>query len=255
MAGKHPAILPGESPRGFLFSGIYVLVKDSESPRKWADRRPILLPKTSIRMPAWLPSLNQQENPASASALTVFYRSRPCPTPCSRNDAKLSKGLPDRSRRPGRSPTRAGWWSMSSPRTTRKPPHPVLDHDYEIRPCQLDPHEDPAQKQGGSRLGSPDGIAAGVMMRMAVRSGNRPAAGGDPLAGIVPDGKNLASKSALGAFADTSEACSAAMGDTSLAPLQPPESHRFTLRTLPTPQEVSCTKGHFIGSEDKRFRI
>ena len=26
-------------------------------------------------------------------------------------------------------------------------PHPVLDHDYEIKPCQLEPHEDPARNQ------------------------------------------------------------------------------------------------------------
>jgi hypothetical protein len=26
-------------------------------------------------------------------------------------------------------------------------PRPVLDNDYEIRPCQPDPHEDPAQNK------------------------------------------------------------------------------------------------------------
>ena len=26
-------------------------------------------------------------------------------------------------------------------------PRPVLDHDYEIRPCQAEPHEDPAQNK------------------------------------------------------------------------------------------------------------
>jgi hypothetical protein len=37
-------------------------------------------------------------------------------------------------------------------------PRPVLDNDYEIRPCQPDPHEDPAQnkaeaeREAGSEL-------------------------------------------------------------------------------------------------------
>ena len=26
-------------------------------------------------------------------------------------------------------------------------PHPVLDNDYEIRPCRLEPHEDPARNK------------------------------------------------------------------------------------------------------------
>jgi hypothetical protein len=26
-------------------------------------------------------------------------------------------------------------------------PRPVLDQDYEIRPCQLEPHEDPARNK------------------------------------------------------------------------------------------------------------
>jgi len=26
-------------------------------------------------------------------------------------------------------------------------PRPVLDHDYEIKPCQLEPHEDPARNK------------------------------------------------------------------------------------------------------------
>jgi len=29
----------------------------------------------------------------------------------------------------------------------RPAPRPVLDNEYEIRPCRPDPHEDPAQNQ------------------------------------------------------------------------------------------------------------
>jgi len=29
-------------------------------------------------------------------------------------------------------------------------PHPVLDNDYEIRPCPPDPQEDPAKNQAGA---------------------------------------------------------------------------------------------------------
>ena len=33
------------------------------------------------------------------------------------------------------------------PRRTKTAPRPVLDNDYEIRPCQPDPHEDPARNK------------------------------------------------------------------------------------------------------------
>jgi hypothetical protein len=31
-------------------------------------------------------------------------------------------------------------------------PHPVLDQDYEIKPCQLEPHEDPARNKAEAEL-------------------------------------------------------------------------------------------------------
>jgi hypothetical protein len=62
------------------------------------------------------------------------------------NDAKLSKAYP----------TAADVWKIArnsglvvdvvSP-GDRHAPHPVLDQDYEIKPCQLEPHEDPARNK------------------------------------------------------------------------------------------------------------
>jgi hypothetical protein len=62
------------------------------------------------------------------------------------NDAKLSKAFP----------TEADVWKharnsglvvdvMSD--GDKPAPRPVLDNDYEIRPCRPDPHEDPARNQ------------------------------------------------------------------------------------------------------------
>jgi hypothetical protein len=62
------------------------------------------------------------------------------------NDAKLSKAYP----------TEADVWKIArksglvvdvvSPGDVLAP-HPVLDQDYEIKPCQLEPHEDPARNK------------------------------------------------------------------------------------------------------------
>ena len=61
-------------------------------------------------------------------------------------DAKLSKAYP----------TEADVWKLAQRSglvvdaisDEEKPaPRPVLDHDYEIRPCQPDPHEDPARNK------------------------------------------------------------------------------------------------------------
>lgn len=62
------------------------------------------------------------------------------------NEAKLSKAYP----------TAADVWKIArksglvvdvaSARDDSNP-RPVLDHDYEIRPCQLEPHEDPARNK------------------------------------------------------------------------------------------------------------
>ena len=62
------------------------------------------------------------------------------------NDAKLSKAYP----------TEADVWKLAQKSglvvdvvsDEEKPaPRPVLDNDYEIRPCQPDPHEDPARNK------------------------------------------------------------------------------------------------------------
>ena len=62
------------------------------------------------------------------------------------NDAKLSKAYP----------TEADVWKLArksglvvdSVAEEEKPaPRPVLDNDYEIKPCSPDPNEDPAKNQ------------------------------------------------------------------------------------------------------------
>ena len=62
------------------------------------------------------------------------------------NDAKLSKAYP----------TADDVWKIAKKSglvvdvisdRNNSAPRPVLDHDYEIRPCQLEPHEDPARNK------------------------------------------------------------------------------------------------------------
>ena len=62
------------------------------------------------------------------------------------NDAKLSKAYP----------TEADVWKVAQnsglvvdvvSEDCKVAPRPVLDNDYEIRPCQPDPQEDPARNQ------------------------------------------------------------------------------------------------------------
>ena len=62
------------------------------------------------------------------------------------NDAKLSKAYP----------TEADVWKVAQKsglvvdvvsKQDHAGPRPVLDQDYEIRPCQLEPHEDPARNK------------------------------------------------------------------------------------------------------------
>ena len=62
------------------------------------------------------------------------------------NEAKLSKTYP----------TEADVWKLAQKSglvvdavaDAESPiPRPVLDNDYEIRPCQADPHEDPARNK------------------------------------------------------------------------------------------------------------
>lgn len=62
------------------------------------------------------------------------------------NDAKLSKTYP----------TEADVWKLArrsglvvdvASEDGKAAPKPVLDNDYEIRPCHPEPHEDPAQNK------------------------------------------------------------------------------------------------------------
>ena len=62
------------------------------------------------------------------------------------NDAKLSKAYP----------SEADVWKLASrsglvvdvvSEEEKAAPRPVLDNDYEIKPCQPDPQEDPAKNQ------------------------------------------------------------------------------------------------------------
>jgi hypothetical protein len=62
------------------------------------------------------------------------------------NDAKLSKAYP----------TEADVWRLArqsglvvdmASRQGKPAPRPVLDNDYEIKPCRPDPQEDPAQNK------------------------------------------------------------------------------------------------------------
>ena len=62
------------------------------------------------------------------------------------NEAKLSKAYP----------TEADVWKLArqsglvvdiESRQSRFAPRPLLDNDYEIRPCRPDPHEDPARNK------------------------------------------------------------------------------------------------------------
>jgi hypothetical protein len=62
------------------------------------------------------------------------------------NDAKLSKTYP----------TEADVWTLArqsglvvdaATDEEKANPHPVLDNDYEIRPCRPEPHEDPARNK------------------------------------------------------------------------------------------------------------
>ena len=69
------------------------------------------------------------------------------------NEAKLSKAYP----------TEADVWKLArhsglvvdAVSEEEKPaPRPVLDNDYEIRPCRPDPQEDPAREPGRGRARS-----------------------------------------------------------------------------------------------------
>jgi hypothetical protein len=65
------------------------------------------------------------------------------------NDAKLSNSYP----------TEADVWKLARKsglvvdtvsNNDRTAPHPVLDNDYEIRPCRADPQEDPQRNKANA---------------------------------------------------------------------------------------------------------
>ena len=70
------------------------------------------------------------------------------------NEARLSKAYP----------TEADVWKLARQsglvvdavsEEKKAGPRPVLDNDYEIRPCAPEPHEDPAKNQAEAERDSP----------------------------------------------------------------------------------------------------
>lgn len=62
------------------------------------------------------------------------------------NDAKLSKAYPTEAE-VWKQARRSGLVVDVASEEEEPMPHPVLDNDYEIRPCRPDPQEDPARNQ------------------------------------------------------------------------------------------------------------
>jgi hypothetical protein len=82
----------------------------------------------------------------SSPGVSVVWRSDPMPYALFCNEAQLSKAYP----------TEAAVWKLArqsglvvdAATEQEKPaPRPVLDNDYEIKPCRPDPLEDPAQNE------------------------------------------------------------------------------------------------------------
>jgi hypothetical protein len=76
----------------------------------------------------------------------LIWRSDPMPYALFSNDAKLSRAYP----------TEADVWKLARrsglvvdavSEEEKHAPRPVLDNDYEIKPCRPDPQEDPARNQ------------------------------------------------------------------------------------------------------------
>jgi len=62
------------------------------------------------------------------------------------NDTKLSKAYPTEAE-VWKQARRSGLVIDVASEPTKPAPRPVLDNDYEIRPCPPDPQEDPARNQ------------------------------------------------------------------------------------------------------------
>jgi hypothetical protein len=85
-------------------------------------------------------------NPKPPSALGYFSGAKAMPYALFCNEAKLSKAYP----------TEADVWKQArqsglvvdvATEEEKAAPRPVLDNDYEIKPCRPDPQEDPARNQ------------------------------------------------------------------------------------------------------------
>ena len=133
---------------------------------------------------------------------------------------------------------------MSSPRRTTGRRVPVLDHDYEIRPCQPEPHEDPARNKAEAEREAADGIAVGVVRRQSVRAND--GRGGQPTAlrhmGPVHRDDIRGGKSVSHGVADASDACSDSQSDAGLAPLQSPDRAGHLEHLAGRDRTGSCTK-------------
>ncbi|HEX3116710.1 MAG TPA: hypothetical protein VHQ48_14630 [Bradyrhizobium sp.] len=67
------------------------------------------------------------------------------------NDAKLSKAYPTEAE-VWKQARRSGLVVDVMTEEEKAAPRPVLDNDYEIRPCRPDPHEDPAKNRADAEL-------------------------------------------------------------------------------------------------------
>jgi hypothetical protein len=88
----------------------------------------------------------ERPNPIPLGALGWFTGGAQMPYALFCNDAKLSKAYP----------TEADVWKHArksglvvdvTSEQEKAAPRPVLDNDYEIKPCRPDPQEDPAKNQ------------------------------------------------------------------------------------------------------------
>jgi hypothetical protein len=84
--------------------------------------------------------------PKASPGVRVFWRSDPMPYALFCNEAKLSKAYP----------TEADVWKLArnsglvvdvTSEEEKPHPRPVLDNDYEIKPCKADPQENPEQNR------------------------------------------------------------------------------------------------------------
>jgi hypothetical protein len=138
-ARKHRAIL-GEESRTIFFAGFRTRLRLRDS----AQNGPNFSGSDSHR-PVNPRGLRRAE-PSPVRRVKPVYRSDPMAYAVFSNDAKLSKAYP----------TEADVWKHArlsglvidvASEEDKAAPRPVLDNDYEIKPCRPDPQEDPAKNQ------------------------------------------------------------------------------------------------------------